>query len=169
MRGMKENLRSFAVADVLSCRRLFGGESPLVLKCTVCHVVVADFVAKRSAVKLPEWVEILGSDIMQMDKLCDLRKRFAPMLTIDDVALLHAARKEDVILITDDGAVRRCANELGIETIGSQVFAAQVARLETDDAPPLALTDYRMKKITNIDTDCINQNRNRILKNNSHE
>lgn len=169
MSEMKENLKCFAIADMLSCRRLFGGVSPMVLKRTVCRVVATNYVAKRSGVKLPKWVEIFVLDIMQTDDSYDLRKRFVPALTIDDVALLHAAMKEDMILITDDVAVRRCAGELGIETIGSQVFAGQVARLEADDAPPSKLTEDRMKKIKGKEVSDLHQNRNRKLKNDNYE
>lgn len=147
MKNMERELYYFVLGDALSCWRLFGKKSLLVMKRTSCHIVAANFVAEKCGVVLPDQVEVISFDMLQMDKVYALQKRFAPGLSLSDAASLFIAKYENVTLIADDGLLRRCAAGMQIKTIDCKTFAAHVAQLEAEGAPPLRLADYRMKKI----------------------
>lgn len=166
---MERELCYFVLADALSCWKLFGSKSQLIMRRTSCRIVVANFIAKKCGIVLPDRVEVVDFDILQMEKLSALQKRFAPGLAIGDAASLFLAKDKNMTLIVENGLLHRCANELHINSISCKAFAEQVARLEADGAPPVKLTEERMKKIKVKEVHDPHRNKNHKLKNNNYE
>ena len=166
---MKKNLLGFALADTWSCQTLFGCNSSLAMKRTSCRIVAANFVARRCGIVLPDRVEVLNFDMKQTIEVDALQKYFHPTLTLNDAASLFIAKEEKLVLITDDGAIRRCANEMQIETMGTEAFASQVAQVEADGAPPSSLANDRRELIKNKETNEHNQNIHQNLKSSYYE
>lgn len=169
MMRMEKDLLGFALADAWSCRKLFGNGSPLAMKRTSCRIVVANFVARRCGIELPDRVNVINLDIVQTKKVDDLYKHYQHALTIADAASLFVAKEEELVLITDDGAIQRCAEEMHVATMGSSAFAKKVAQVEADGAPPLSLAKDRVELIKNKETDEHNQSIRQNLKSSYYE
>lgn len=166
---MKKTPIEYALADKRSCWKLFGGDSPLVMKRTSCRIVAANFVARKCGIVLPDRVEVVNFDLDQTGKVDTLQKRFGHALSLDDAASLFIAKEEKLVLITDDRAIRRCAKELNIQTIDCDTFATQATEFDAYDLPPSKLTEDRMKKIKGKEVPDLHQSRNRKLKNDNYE